>query len=136
MLEKLDLDMSRVHFTGMLPYPEYLKLLQITSAHVYLTFPFVLSWSLIESMAVECPIIASNTAPVQEVIKDGKTGVLTEFFDVNALLEKVEYMLDNPSKFKDMRKKARKHVLKNYALKNLLPRQIQIINSVANMYKK
>ena len=82
-------DWSRVHIVGHLPYEQFVKVLQLSSAHVYLTYPFVLSWSLIESMALECRIVASDTAPVREVIQDGVNGRLFPFFDHKALAEKV-----------------------------------------------
>ena len=71
MLERLNLDLARVHFTGLLPYGQYLQVLQASSAHVYLTRPFVLSWSMLEAMSVGCVIVGSTTPPVQEVIRDG-----------------------------------------------------------------
>ncbi len=76
MLEKLDLDLSRLHFTDRLPYAEYLQVLQASSAHIYLTRPFVLSWSMLEAMATGCLLVASKTPPVQEVIEDGVNGLL------------------------------------------------------------
>ena len=100
MLSKLKLDMSRVHFVGTLPFVEYAKLLQVSSAHVYLTYPFVLSWSILDAMSAGCCIVASNTAPVLEVIEDNNNGLLVDFFDVNQLVEKIEYALDNKEKMK------------------------------------
>ena len=83
------LDLARVHFVGRLPPPAYLSLLQVSSAHVYLTYPFVLSWSLLEAMAVECEIVASDTAPVREVVEDRRNGVLVPFHDPAALAQAV-----------------------------------------------
>lgn len=129
MLDKLDLDMSRVHFTGSLPYGEYKKLLQISSAHVYLTYPFVLSWSMLEAMSCECCIVGSKTPPVEEVINDGENGLLVDFFDVEALTDKVEYILDNYEKTKYLRKNARKTIIEKYDLKKMIKRHIEIIKS-------
>ncbi len=84
-----DLDLSRVHFVGRLDQDSYLNLLQVSSAHVYLTYPFVLSWSLLDAMATECAIIASDAAPVREVIDDQKNGVLVPFHDRSALSQAV-----------------------------------------------
>ena len=75
-----DADRSRVHFTGRIPYDEFISLLQVSRAHVYLTYPFVLSWSLLETMSAGEAILASDTAPVREVIFDDETGLITDFF--------------------------------------------------------
>jgi glycosyltransferase involved in cell wall biosynthesis len=79
------LDLSRVHFVDRLPYDAYVRLLQVSSTHVYLTYPFVLSWSLVEAMAAGCAIVASDTAPVREAIDDGENGILVPFFDSAAV---------------------------------------------------
>ncbi|WP_423206674.1 glycosyltransferase [Paracoccus yeei] len=87
MLAELDgqLDLSRIHFLGRVPYPQYLSLLQVARVHCYLTYPFVLSWSLTEAMAAGCQIVASDTQPVRELIRDGENGRLVPFFDQPAL---------------------------------------------------
>ena len=113
LMQELSFDQNRVHFLGKLPYADYLSVLQISSAHVYLTVPFVLSWSLLEAMAVECVVIASNTAPVSEVIS-GDNGLLVDFFSPREIAEKVDEALTNPEKFALMRQNARKTVIKNY----------------------
>src|SRR5204863_9549807 len=74
------IDWSRVFMPGRLEFPDYLALLQLSSVHVYLTYPFVLSWSLVEAMSAGCLIVASRTAPVEEVISDGVHGLLVDFF--------------------------------------------------------
>lgn len=125
------LDMGRVHFVGNLPYARYLNLLQISSAHVYLTYPFVLSWSLLEAMATECLVIASATAPVEEVIVDGKNGVLVDFFDHAALAEKVGEALTYPERFQSHRKQARQTIIEHYDLHTVcLPRQLALIEKL------
>lgn len=131
MLEELELDMSRVHFTGLLPYGDYLKVLQASHAHVYMTVPFVLSWSLIESMATGCLIISSDTEPVREVIRDGKQGLLVDFFDVEGLAGRIAEALDNRHDLAHLGQAARDVVLKGYALKDTLPKHVRLLKSVA-----
>lgn len=130
LLNKLDLDMSRVHFTGGLPYGEYRKLLQISSVHVYLTYPFILSWSLLEAMSIGCSIVASKTAPVEEVIKHNENGLLVDFYDIDEFVKQINYLLDNPQE--NLRKNARQTIVDNYDLKKLLPQHIEILKSLAN----
>ena len=124
MLEKLDLDLSRLHFTGRLPYHEYLQVLQASSAHIYLTRPFVLSWSMMEAMSTGCLLIAANTPPVLEVIKDGKNGLLVDFFSPEQIADKVNKVLDNSQDMKAIRAAARKTIVNNYDLAKLLPQHL------------
>ncbi|MBF9234778.1 glycosyltransferase [Microvirga alba] len=111
---KRPVDWSRVHFVGRLPYDQFVKVLQISSAHLYLTYPFVLSWSLVESMALGCRIVASDTDPVREVIKDGVNGRLFPFFDEKALVEQVRKTLTDRAKAAEMAAEARKVALEKY----------------------
>ena len=130
MLEKYSLDMSRVHFTGLLPLNEYKKILQISSAHVYLTYPFVLSWSLLDAMSAGACVIASNTAPVQEVIENNANGYLVDFYDVDGFVSKINEVLDNKDKQENIRMNARKSIVEKYDLKEALKKQIAFLNSL------
>lgn len=130
MLKKLNLDMNRVHFVQGLSLADYVKFLQISSAHIYLTYPYVLSWSILNAMAAGCCLIASDTQPVLEVMEDNYNGLLVNFFDVNQLVEKIEYALDNKDKMQVIRNNARQFVVNNYALNNLLPQQINYLKSL------
>ncbi|MDH6170897.1 glycosyltransferase involved in cell wall biosynthesis [Variovorax boronicumulans] len=95
MLREVTLDPFRTHFLGRLPREQYLRVLQVSAAHTYLTYPFVLSWSLLEAMACGVPIIASDTAPVREVLRDGSNGRLVEFFDSKGIGQNVLEVLDD-----------------------------------------
>lgn len=94
MLAEVKLDPQRTHFLGKVPYDIYRKVLQVSAAHVYLTYPFVLSWSMLEAMASGCLVIGSKTAPVEEVITHGRNGLLVDFFDTTAMAEQVVAVLD------------------------------------------
>lgn len=130
MLEKLDLDMNRVHFVGGLNFLDFIKLLQISSAHVYLTAPYILSWSMLNAMACGCCVVASDTQPVQEVIKNNYNGLLFDFHNINEQVEKIEYALDNQDKVKEIRNNARQTIVEKYEFKKLLMEQIAFIMKV------
>ena len=130
MLKKVPLDLSRVHFTGTLPYGQYLKVIQASSVHVYLTRPFVLSWSMIEAMSTGCLVLGSDTGPVTEVIQDGENGLLVDFFSPQKIADRIDEVLDHPTKMAEIRVNARKTVLECYALADLLPKHIQLIKDV------
>lgn len=108
------IDWSRVHFFGKLPYADYLKVLQVSAAHVYLTYPFVLSWSMLEAMATGCLLVASDTAPVTEVLKHGENGLLTPFFDHDALADRLLDVLAAPEDFRHLRDAARQTIEASY----------------------
>lgn len=127
MMEEVDFDRSRVHFMGKIPYNRYLALLQISSLHIYLTRPFVLSWSAVEAMSAGCLILGSNTPPVQEFIDHGLNGVLTDFFDPAAIADQAVEMLANPQRYAPMRAAARATVEARCSLRVNLPRQIALI---------
>jgi len=111
LLKEVDIDLSRVHFTGKLPYRDYLKVLQISRVHVYLTYPFVLSWSALEAMACGCTIVASRTAPVKEFMLDKQNACLIDFFDSAKLTQEVCALFGNDRKSKKYSCLARDAVL-------------------------
>ncbi|OUR80495.1 glycosyl transferase family 1 [Alphaproteobacteria bacterium 46_93_T64] len=132
MLKELNFDESRLHFTGLLPYGEYVKALQSSTVQAYLTVPFVLSWSLIETLSCGALVVASDTAPVKEVITDNENGFLADFFNHEAFAERIAYVLDNHKDLGHVRAAARQTVVENYAHKDLLPRHLRLIKDVAN----
>lgn len=106
MLREVKLDAARTHFLGRVPYAQYLKVLQVSAAHVYLTYPFVLSWSMLEAMACGALVIGSDTAPVREVLRDGHNGLLVDFFDAEDLAHKVGAAIDQGDVHKALRQRA------------------------------
>ncbi len=115
MLQEVKIDSERVHFLGKIAYEEYIKMLQISSAHVYLTVPFVLSWSMLEAMAVGCVVIGSKTAPVLEVL-NSKNGVLVDFFSSSDIAKAVDDALKNKKKYAEKRKNARETIVNGYSV--------------------
>ena len=119
---------------GRVPYETFLSVLQVSQVHVYLTYPFVLSWSLIEAMSAECAIVASDTAPVKEVIKNGKTGVLVDFFDGKALVRRIDSLLKDETRRTKLGAAARAFVVKNYDLQSrCLPAQLKWVDKLAKL---
>jgi len=130
MLEKFPLNLNRVHFTDLLPYDEYLAVLQASSVHIYLTRPFVLSWSMLEALSTGCLIVASDTAPVTEVIEDNVNGLLVDFFEPQRISDRVIEALENPTKMTSIRNNARETILKHYDLGKLLPQHLQWVKDL------
>jgi glycosyltransferase involved in cell wall biosynthesis len=125
------LDMNRIHFLGQIPYEFHLNLLQISSAHVYLTFPFVLSWSFLEAMASGCAIIGSDTPPVMEVLQDGVNGLAVDFFSPLAVADRVDEILDHPTRMAHLRRAARATAIRDYDLHSkALPRWMRLTNDL------
>ncbi len=127
-----DGDWARVHFLGQIPYREFIMLLQLSMVHVYLTYPFVLSWSLLEAMSIGCAIVASNTTPVQEAITHDETGRLVDFFDGAGFVREVCSLLDDPAARARLGANARAFAQKNYDLESVcLPRQLEWVHALA-----
>ena len=127
------IDLSRVHFVGALAYKDFVTLLQISMVHVYLTYPFVLSWSLLEAMSVGCAIVASDTAPVREVLTHGDTGLLFPFFDAPALVRAVVQLIESPEQRRQLGAAARAFAQKNYDLQTVcLPQQLAWAEKLAH----
>lgn len=131
VLSRTKIDPKRVHFLGYLPYEQMVALLRYSRVHVYLTVPFVLSWSMLEAMALGCLVVGSDTAPVKEVIEDGKNGLLVDFFSPEKIAARISEALDHSDDLIPVRKAARKTIEDRYALKNLLPRHVRLIQNLA-----
>ena len=128
--DKLPID-HNIKFLGTVDYNVLLNFFSITTVHIYLTYPFVLSWSMLEAMAMESLIIGSKTPPVEEVIKNNKNGILVDFFDYNKLSNLINKVLDNPESYKNLKKEARKTIINNYDLRTLcLPKQLDIVKKL------
>jgi glycosyltransferase involved in cell wall biosynthesis len=120
LLKEAKFDPARVHFMGYVPYETHLKTLQISSAHVYLTVPFVLSWSMLEAMATGCVVIGSKTRPVEEFIENGRNGFLVDFFSPHKIADRVDEVLNHPDRMGHLGKAARQDIIKHYDVRNKL----------------
>jgi glycosyltransferase involved in cell wall biosynthesis len=126
------LDLTRVHFVGRIPHPALITALQLSRVHVYLTYPFVLSWSLLEAMAAGCLVVGSRTPPVEEVIRHGSNGLLVDFFSPQEIADHVVAALEDGPAFAPLRQHARETIVSRYDLRSVcLPAQLRLLESLA-----
>lgn len=124
-------DWNRVHFLGQVPYEDYQKIIQISRCHIYLTMPFVLSWSLLEAMSMQATIVAADVPPVREAMTHGETGMLVDFHDPAALARQVVEVCARPDDFAHLGVAARKHVVQEYDfLTKCLPEHVAQMNAL------
>jgi glycosyltransferase involved in cell wall biosynthesis len=129
-----DLDWARVHFLGQVPYQYFIPLLQLSTVHVYLTYPFVLSWSLLEAMSAGCAIVASDTQPLHEAIKHKETGLLVDFFSHPEITQAICGLLESSKERTRLGLNARKFAIENYDLKSVcLPKQLDWVRKLSNI---
>jgi glycosyltransferase involved in cell wall biosynthesis len=118
-----------VHFLGKLPYAGFIKVLQVSRVHVYLTYPFVLSWSMLEAMAAGCLVVGSRTQPVEEVIHHAGNGLLVDFFSPEQIADRVIDALDDGKAFASIRENARQTIIDRYDLRSIcLPGLLRLLN--------
>jgi glycosyltransferase involved in cell wall biosynthesis len=128
------LDMDRIHFVGSVPHGVLHDLFRVAACHVYLTYPFVLSWSLLEAMACGAVVIGSATAPVEEVICHGRNGLLVDFFDGDAMADGITAVLEDPAAHRSLGEAARRTVLEGYDLKSVcLPQQLALVDRLVGL---
>jgi len=124
-------DWQRIHFLGRVNRATFTKVLQLSTVHVYLSYPFVLSWSVLEAMSAGCAIVASDTAPVREVLEHGREGLLVDFFDKNALVESISQLTQDPSQRQRLGEAARQLATSRFDLRTVcLPAQLKWIQSL------
>jgi glycosyltransferase involved in cell wall biosynthesis len=126
VLARDEYDLSRFRFTGLLPTPALAHLLAVTDLHIYLTVPFVLSWSLMDALACGATVLASDTPPVREMITHGRNGLLTDFFDAEGLAEAAARVLDAPQDYRPLGQAAVEMVRERYSLEVCLPRMLAL----------
>jgi glycosyltransferase involved in cell wall biosynthesis len=131
-MARTGLDPARIHFPGWLPHGDLIRLFQLSSAHVYLTVPFVLSWSLLEAMSCGCLVVASATPPVREVVAHRRTGILVDFFATSDLAEAVTEALAHPLRNSAVRAAAREYIRRRFDLEACLDRQMSILAALTD----
>ncbi len=122
-----EIDLKRVVFPGRLDYAVYVRMLQRSDAHVYLTYPFVASWSLREALATGCAVIGSDTDPVREFITHEKNGLLADFFDTAGLAAKVVSVIENAALARSLRAEARRYAERHLSMTNYLAEYDELI---------
>ena len=126
------IDPKRLHFVGRLSHEVLMQLMQVSAVHVYLAYPFVLSWSLLEAMSIGCLVVGSRTGPVEEVIRHGNTGLLVDFFNPLGIADTVAEALERRTELLPLRVEARRMILQHYELKTrCLPAQLDLLYSIA-----
>ena len=132
-LDTYAFDPARLHFTGPLLLEEYRTVLQASSVHVYLTYPYILSWSFMEALACGCMMISSRTAPVEEVVTGGENGLLVDFFTPMQIADRVDQVFAEPEAARRMREQARRTVLERYSFQKLYPQHLAFLQEVSSI---
>ena len=128
--DKYDLD--RIKFIGRLPMDELGRTLAASDLHIYLTVPFVLSWSMMDAMSCGAVVLASDTSPVKEMIRDGENGLLADFFNPEAFADKACEVLRDPDAFRHVGQAAERMITEQYSLDAVLPQMLQLYEDAAN----
>ncbi len=135
VLSRDDYDLSRFLFTGLLPTAELVKLFSLTDLHLYLTVPFVLSWSMMDALACGTTVLASQTAPVREMIRHNHNGLLADFFDVDALVDTANRVLNAPGDYKHLGRAGVEMIRAGYSLDVCLPQMLKLYQDAVAAYR-
>ncbi|HEV3082570.1 MAG TPA: glycosyltransferase [Gemmataceae bacterium] len=128
-------DLSRFQFTGLMPTPLLAELFAVSDLHVYLTVPFVLSWSMMDALASGTTVLASDTAPVREMIEHGKNGLLIDFFDLDGMVNMATKVLDAPEDYKPLGQAGAAMIREKYSLDVCLPRMLRLYEEASASYR-
>jgi glycosyltransferase involved in cell wall biosynthesis len=129
-LERYNIDHERVHFTGRLIHEGFRKVLQISSAHVYLTRPLFLSWSVVEAMSMAAPIVASNEALVREFMTDGENALLVDQFKPREIADAVKKLVNNPQLSERLGQNARRKIVDHYDISDTVDQWMKVIQDI------
>jgi len=131
VLAQADYDRSKFVFLGLIPPPTLARVLAAGDAHIYLTAPFVLGWSMMDALACGAVVIGSDTAPVREMITPGHNGFLADFFDPEAIADRTTAVLRDPAAFAPIRRNAVRFIRERYSLEQVLPRMVALYRATA-----
>jgi len=132
VLAQDDYDLDRFLFTGPVPRKELARVLNLSDLHIYLTVPFVLSWSMLNALACGCTVLASDTQPVREVIRHGSNGLLSPFHDVDDFVSRAMEVLEDPQAFRPLGAAGAEMIRQHYSLTTVLPRMLDLYQRVAS----
>jgi glycosyltransferase involved in cell wall biosynthesis len=132
VLKQDDYDPKHLLFLGPVPPAELARIFSLSDLHIYLTVPFVLSWSLLDALACGCTVLASDTAPVREFVRDGETGLLRNFFDADGLAAAALELLKDPEAYRHLGRAGEKLIREQYSLHTIIPRMTEFYESVAD----
>src|SRR5438309_5359367 len=132
MSRETDLDLSKFLFVGRLKPPTLARLLAATDLHIYLTVPFILSWSLMDAMSCGAVVLGSATPPVQEMIRDGENGLLVDFFDHEQIAQRAVQVLRDPAAYRPLGQAAERRIEMMYSVEAVIPQMLRMYESVAN----
>jgi glycosyltransferase involved in cell wall biosynthesis len=135
VLARDDYDLSRFIFTGLLPPPQLVQLFALSDLHIYLTVPFVLSWSLMDALACGVTVLCSNTPPVREMVQHGQNGLLVDFFDIEGLADQAEKVLNAPDEFRPLGRAGVEMINNHYSLEVCLPRMLHLYEDAIHTKK-
>jgi glycosyltransferase involved in cell wall biosynthesis len=130
VLSQDNYDLSRFRFLGTVPAQVLAQLFSISDLHIYLTVPFVLSWSLLNALACGATVLASDTGPVREIVQHGKNGLLTNFFDIEAMTEAADHVLAEPEKFRFLGEAGQAMIHERYSMEVCLPQMLALYDEV------
>ncbi len=129
-LHQTDYDLSRIHFLGPIRPAELVNVFSLSDVHAYLTVPFTLSWSLFNALACEAIVVASDTAPVRELIQAGENGLLVDFFEIESWVSQITAILDRPDDYQSLRGSGRQTIVESYSLPHCLAKMLELYREV------
>jgi glycosyltransferase involved in cell wall biosynthesis len=134
-LSQENYDLTRILFLGRLTPADLARLFSISDLHVYLTVPFVLSWSLMDALACGATVLAADVDPVREMVRHEENGLLVDFFDIDAMIESAMKVLDDPLAFRPLGEAGTRMIHDHYSLDQCLPRMLVLYEETLHRFR-